>query len=824
MRIKNQSGVLLGLILWAASFAASGQTTTEALPSLYGLSSPTPAQVQAAQAQAAQAKAAQAAQAQAAQEAQAKTAQEAQAAQAKAAQEAQAAQLKAAQEAQARAQRPEEPPSQFQRFVQQSTGRLLPIYGQQLFNAALAYAPAAAVGVPDDYKLGPGDEIFVQIWGSIDAELNLVVNRQGQVNLPKVGAVSLAGVRAGDLESVLHSKMAQIFTNFSLNATLGRLRNIQIYVVGQARQPGTRTVSTPSTLINALFEVGGPSNNGSMRNIQLKRNGRIVGELDLYSFIARGDHGGDVPLQSGDVIVIPPVGPRVAVLGAVEQAAIFELKGAGSSVGEVLALGGGVSVLAKPGKALLERINPVADKPRYVEDFALDKDGLQRPLQDGDILTLFEISPQFSNVVTLRGNVENPVRTPYTAGMRVRDLIPNRAALIKPDYYQRKNQLVQFEQSGEPDRDGRDAPARTDPAPSAKVDSVDRAESAAKADQAGKIDSALRERGERNRLDEVNWDYAVIERLDHATLTTRLIPFNLGLALTEGDETNNLALEPGDVVTILSKKDLRVPQDRLTRLVRVEGEVVAPGIYQVEPGETLPQLLGRLGGITRNAYLFGTEFTRESVRTQQQQNLDTVIRTLESQLQADSGELLANLQNDPNAQNQFLVQQKIQERQLERLKTLRSNGRISLELPTARVGLSDLPPLPLENGDAIHVPSQPGFVSVVGEIYSDNAVIYRPGRTVGDVFVSAGASNNAELKNAFVLRADGSVTTARDSNGLFSTGGFDSVELMPGDTVVVPARLDHQTGWTKFVTGLKDWTQILYQMGLGVAAWQVLRE
>ncbi len=140
------------------------------------------------------------------------------------------------------------------------------------------------------------------------------------------------------------------------------------------------------------------------------------------------------------------------------------------------------------------------------------------------------------------------------------------------------------------------------------------------------------------------------------------------------------------------------------------------------------------------------------------------------------------------------------------------------------MALAALPPLPLEDGDAIHIPSRPGFVSVVGEVYSENAIIYRPGRTVGDVLVSAGASNNAELNNAFVLRADGSVKTARDSNGLFSMGGFEDVELMPGDTVVVPAKLDRQTGWTKFVTGLKDWTQILYQMGLGVAAWKILRE
>jgi protein involved in polysaccharide export with SLBB domain len=673
--------------------------------------------------------------------------------------------------------RRDQQPNNFQNFVLQATGRSLPVYGQQLFTAPSGYAPVSQAVVPNDYLLGPGDEVRLQVWGSINSELSLVINRHGQINLPKVGVINLTGVRAGDLESVLRSKIGRIFTNFNLNATLGRLRSIQIYVVGQARQPGTYTVSSLSTLINALFEVGGPGNTGSMRNIQLKRDGRIVGKMDLYDFIARGDRSGDVPLQPGDVIVVPPVGPRVAVLGALEQPAIYELKGAGS-VGEVLELGGGLSVLAKSGKALLERIDPAADTVRRVEDFALDKVGLQRPLRDGDILTLFEISPQFANVVTLRGNVAEPLRYPYTTGMRIRDLIPDREALITPDYYRRKNLLVLFE----------------------------------------KADAADVELGVRKLLDEVNWDYAVIERLDRATLTTRLIPFNLARAVIDGDEQHNLALQPGDIVTILSKNDLRVPQERQTRLVRVEGEVAAPGIYQVEAGETLPQLLTRLGGVTPNAYLYGAEFTRESVRQQQQKNLDTVIRKLESQLQAESGKKLADPQAQGEAQAQLLAQQQ----QLARLKTLKSSGRVSLELQPAQVALSALPPLPLEDGDAIHIPSRPGFVTAVGEVYNENAIIYRPGRTVGDVLKTAGMSDNAEPDNAFVLRADGSVKAARDSGSLFSLGSFDDLELMPGDTVVVPAKLDRRTGWTKFMTGLKDWTQVLYQMGLGTAAWKSL--
>lgn len=682
-----------------------------------------------------------------------------------------------AQPAQVVRPRVEPQPSNFQRFVQQATGRMLPVYGQPLFSVPAGYAPVTQAPVPNDYVLGPGDEIRLQIWGSVETEKRLVINRHGQINLPKIGAINLTGVRAGDLESVLRSKIARILRNFELNATVGRLRSIQVYVVGNALQPGTYTLSSLSTLINALFEVGGPSSTGSMRTIQLKRDGRVVGQLDLYDFIARGDRSGDVALLPGDVIVIPPVGPRVAILGALEQPAIYELK-ASDTINDVLKLGGGLSVLAKSGKVLLERVDPAASGSRKVEDFALDAAGLQRSLRDGDILTLFEISPQFANAVTLRGNVADPLRYPYVEGMRVRDLIPSREALITPDYYRRKNRLVLSDRT-----------------------------------KAADVES-----GVRKLLDEVNWEYAVIERLDRDSLTTRLIPFNLGRAVNEGDDQHNLELQPGDIVTILSKNDLRVPQDRQTRLVRVEGEVAAPGIYQVKVGETLPQLLARLGGVTSNAYLYGAEFTRESVRQQQQQNLDAVIRKLEAQLQAEIGKQLSDANAAAEAKDQILAQQQ----QLERMKTFKSSGRISLELPPSRVTTEALPALPLEDGDSIHIPSRPGFVTAVGEVYNENAIIYRSGRTVGDVLESAGVSDNAELRYAFVLRADGSVKTARDTSGLFTLGGFRELELMPGDTVVVPAKLDRRTNWTRFVTGLKDWTQVLYQLGLGVAAWKVL--
>jgi len=224
---------------------------------------------------------------------------------------------------------------------------------------------------------------------------------------------------------------------------------------------------------------------------------------------------------------------------------------------------------------------------------------------------------------------------------------------------------------------------------------------------------------------------------------------------------------------------VQLPLERKTRLVRVEGEVAAPGVYQAQPGETLPQLLARIGGVTPQAYLYGTEFTRESVRKQQQQNLDQVVRRLESQMQSAGATLAANLTGERAAQAQTLQQQQQQQMQsqINRLKTLKSKGRVALELDPAEVdsaktkdAAQNLPALPLEDGDAVLVPSQPAFVSAAGSVNNENVMIYKPGKTVGDVLRSAGLAEDAEPNEAFVLRADGSVYSRRSNNGWFGSG------------------------------------------------------
>ncbi len=671
--------------------------------------------------------------------------------------------------------------TEFQRFVFEGTGRQVPLFGYELFGAP-AFPSLTNVPVPADYVIGPGDEVVLRLWGAVDADLRAVVDRNGQISLPRVGTFRVAGTPASQLESTLRAQVAKVFKNFELNASLGQLRAIQIFVVGQAKKPGAYTISSLSTLLGALFETGGPANTGTLRAIQLRRDGRLVTTLDLYKFIVDGDKSADARLLPGDVIVIPSAGPRVALLGSLDSPAIYELGGEQEPLSRLLAYNGSLRALTSLHKVLVERINPAEPTaPRAVQERALDAAGLAANVRDGDMVTLFKISPQFSNAVTLRGNVATPLRYAYKPGMRISDLIPEREALIQRDYYTRKNMLVQYEQPGNV--------------------SADRVASDVK-----------------NLLSEINWDYAVVERMDPQTVRAQLLPFNLGRAVVEKVAEDNLVLQPGDVVTIFGVKDIPVPQNRTTRLVRVAGEVNAAGIYQIGPGETLRSLLRRAGGPTQQAYLFGTEFSRESTRARQREALQDALRRLEATTTSAAARQAANISSGDAATAQRLVAAQEQARagQLARLRAMEPNGRIALELTPEINSLDGLPDVPLEDGDRILLPAAPGFVYAVGAVANNNALLWRKGRTVKQYLLAAGLETAADENNIFILRADGSIVHRRDAGWLF--GGFESTELAQGDTLIVPEKVDMESTWSGFVRGFKDWTQILANLGLTAAA------
>lgn len=682
-------------------------------------------------------------------------------------------------------------PSEFQKFVFDSTGTTIPVFGSEFFaNAPSTFSPVANAPVVADYALGPGDELMIRGWGSIDIDYRATIDRNGLISIPTIGSVALAGVRAGDAEGVIRNAVGQLYKGVTVNVNFGRLRSITVYVVGQASRPGTYNVSSLSTLVTALFASGGPNANGSMRHVQIKRGGKVAAELDLYSFIGKGDKSTDMKLQDGDTIFIPTAVGHVALVGKVNTPAIYELKTASDTIESLLDYAGGMPVVADPRRAFLERIDSNKNQPRSVEQFALSGEGLKRTLKDGDVLNVTSITPDFSNAVVLRGNVDQAVRAPFKAGMRISDLIPNRQYLITRNSIKRQNGVVN---AGE-----------------------ERQTNEAAENIASRIGGLV---------DEINWDYAVVERINRADLSVSLVPFNLGNVFTDPSGPDNVQLQPGDTVTIFSQQDVAVPMDKRRIFVRVEGEVNVPGVYQMTAGETLQSMLAKAGGTTSNAYLFGTAFYREQVRKQQELNLEKLANRLETQARADQTRSIANIRSSADAQ---LAEARRQaemvaaNQAIARIRQLKPTGRIAFGLDPHENRFTTLPQLKLENGDRLVVPSRPEFIYVFGAVNVESSPLWRSGDRVNDYLKKAGLTSEADEENIFLLRVDGSVVS-RDS-GSWLSGGFGGTEVMPGDTIVVPEKFDKETRWTKFMAGAREWTQILANFGLGAAAFKTLRD
>jgi len=309
---------------------------------------------------------------------------------------------------------------------------------------------------------------------------------------------------------------------------------------------------------------------------------------------------------------------------------------------------------------------------------------------------------------------------------------------------------------------------------------------------------------------EIDWNYAVIERLDAQTLKTSLLPFDLGSLVIDHDPSQDLELQQGDVVTIFSQADIRVPVEQQTRLVRLEGEFVHAGVYSARPGETLQALVKRAGGLSPSAYLFGSEFTRASVKAVQQRRLDDYVRQL--QLQVERGVLAsattaassaADLSSASIASNEgrSLVAQ---------LQQVKASGRIVLAVLPDSKGADALPQLPLEDGDTYYVPQVPQNISVVGAVYNQNAFVYERGKRLSFYRDLAGGANRGADKNhPFLIRADGSVL----SRDLIGGRRFDNLVIRPGDTIVFPEKTFGPTKLKDFL----NFSQIFAQLAIGAA-------
>lgn len=722
-----------------------------------------------------------------------------------------------------------------------------------------SFLPVQAVPVGPDYIIGPGDTIKIIIWGSVQGEYSLTVNRSGQVDIPKVGVVQVSGLTYRQLREVLDREFARQYNNFQMNVTLDNLRTIQVYVVGQARFPGSYSVSSLSTLVNALFASGGPNKSGSMRHIQVRRGGKVVTQFDMYDFLLRGDKSKDIRLQSEDVIFIAPIGPVVAIGtpksmkevgealalmarsqlqqraeetplptaapsasangarawqqqedlniitrkkqevqplqikptpkswveqefdksesefekefglslsqavdklamskgldfgGPIKVPGIYELKNE-RGLKEVLGLAGGLGDTAFKGRVQVLRVQERQAMVLLDEDLGkIDSRRQDFRIIDGDFVEIFPVPSQVEKKLTIAGAVKNPGEFGFRDNMRVSDLVAYAGGLLQ------------------------------------------------QADKSG----------------------AEITRVTitpQGPETTRL---NIRLfGALNNTPRDNIVLKPNDYLFIRT-----VPDWDIYKTVQIAGEVKSPGTYALKKGESLSSVLSRAGGFTDRAYLLGGVLIRESTRAIQRQQLKAAIDRLESQV-LSSAAVAAQTGTEPEDAKRAESAAKQLQMLITSLRKVEPLGRVVIRLddPERLRGTPD--DITLEEGDRLMVPQVLSTVNVVGAVFAPTALVYTNYRTVKEYLTMAGGTTEiADDKQIYVIKANGAAVSRKGFSWLgaswdgtkyvYHPGGISSLTLDPGDTIVVPEKLE-KIAWLK---NIKDIATILGNIALtaGVA-------
>ena len=694
--------------------------------------------------------------------------------------------------------------------------------------------------VPPDYVLGPGDGVRVQLFGKVNGIYELEVTRDGVLNLPEMGPVPVAGLRFSSFREELRARVAQTLIGTQVSVTMGLLRRIRVFVLGDVKRPGSYVVSGLSTISSALYRSGGISEVGTLRGIELKRGGRRVATLDLYDLLLAGDTSQDRRLQPGDVIFVPPVGRTVGVGGAVKRPGIYEVP-AGASGGEAVRLAGGLSPTAFAAGARLERIG--ADRRRQVLTVDVSGTDADRRIVSGDVLLVPEVLPDWANTVWLSGHVQRPGPYEWWSGMRLTDLIGSPLELkpgVDDGYVLVRRERVRGEPievlsadlgaalrtpgSGEDlalsSRDtvhvfslgfGRQrviAPLMeelslqaTFAAPNRRAEIVGdvRAPGEYPLEPEMRISDLIRAGGSLTEGAYTRRAELTRYTVDNGEMRQSSVMAVDLEAVLRGDRGADRLLRAHDNLSIT-----RVPEWDTEWSVTFEGEVRFPGEYRIRRGETLSSVLGRAGGLTSAAFAQGSIFLRESLEEREREQVEILARRLEADLTALS---LASL--DTSGAEALATGQAL----LEQLRGYEAVGRLVIDLEDrAEAGRWGGGSVELRDGDRLLVPPKSQVVTVIGEVQQTTSHLHRAGLRRDDyIDLSGGLTRRADRKLIYVVRANGAVVAGTRSRWL---GRGQRLAIEPGDTIVVPLETDRirtLTLWTNI-------TQILYQGAIALSA------
>lgn len=716
-------------------------------------------------------------------------------------------------------------------------------FGYDFFRTDARFLPDAQAPIGPDYIVGPGDSLRIDIWGNIEGSYHVTVDRNGEIIIPRVGVINLWGQRFAEARETIRRQISKYFSNFEFNVTMGAIRSIQVFIVGEVEAPGTYQVSSLSTVLTALSSAGGPTGNGSLREIRLLRNGQNISTIDFYDFFLTGDKRNDVRLQSGDTIFVPAVGPLVAVAGNVRRPAIYELKNE-SSLEDVLVLSGGLAPTAYLQKVQVERVQ--AHDRKIILDLDLKGSdlhqlaGMSTKIQDRDKITVSPISLT-GGFVQLKGYVVRPGDYQLFEGMRLADLILPYDNLL-PEFFPGLAQVIRMsppEYRPEILTVALDKALQNDPAHNILLQEYDEVRLFSRKEMQETpeivVTGAVLVPGSYRLLENMTVKDAVtmagnVRRrayLAEAEITrfvpgarettTERILVNLEKALM-GDPEHNLLLHVDDHLFIRSIPDFG---DRM--IVELKGEVLFPGPYAIYKGETLSSVITRAGGFTNEAYLRGAFFTRETLKEVQRQRLNQLIQEQEQEVLRISSQMAQRAISDEESR---AAQEILAGRSalLENLKSVAVQGRMVVKLTALEQFIASDYDIELMDGDVLTVPKNPQTVSVFGQVYNPVSLTYQPGRTVSYYLSQVGGpKKDANRSEMFIVRADGTVHSASQSslglrwdrdNSRWTAGGFSSTVLYPGDTVLVPEKIQ-RIAWLREI---RDISTIIFQLALGAAA------
>jgi protein involved in polysaccharide export with SLBB domain len=650
----------------------------------------------------------------------------------------------------------------FARFsILQGVTSQLKQFGYNFFDVQFSgFPPVMDTPVGPDYVLGPDDTLALHVWNVPDPSFNRSyispVERDGTIFVPQVGSIPVAGSTFSQATRLIHARLSSLLKRFELHVSMARLRTIKVYVVGEVVRPGAYEISSLATASHALYAACGPTKAGSLRRIQVVREGKVVSELDFYQFFLRGDRTHDIRLHGGDTLVVPPIGPVAAIGGPVKRPSIYELKDR-SRLTELIDLAGGLTPTADRTRCQIFRVE--AGLHRVILDIDLERalaeqSGVQAdvqadvqatasrstdkgdpPIQDGDFVRITAVPTQIENAVSLAGAVRNPGPFEFRAGMRLKDLLTPEQMLV--DSY---------------------------------------------------------------------FDRAELVRTDPVTYETTVQAFS-PRKLFQGKE-ENVELRRLDKVLVAT-------QVRPPRVVSVMGEVKRPGQYTIESGERLSSLLKRAGGFTPRAFPQGIMVVRESVRRSQQMEIQRFVTVQKQKFMSEAAALASGAAGVPGstvAQEQATLQ--IQMQALDQLALMLQPGRIVVKMDSLEQLEGSLDDIMLEEADQITMPQRPQTVNIVGAVRTPTSVIYREGVGTKEYIEQAGGvTPDARQKETYILRANGS-----------TEGAYAQLKTIgPGDTIVVPERIEPKTRPLPLWQAIAGIVSSLAMVGMSVAIISTIR-